>query len=139
MGKRHKCDKCPREFTQIYNLRLHIKDVHENSEKVTCDLCDHQEFSHTLNLRRHIEKVHEGKNRPEKPKEATHFCSKCEKKFKYKISLLRHFAQVHECKIVSRYGKQYKYPYKQEDHKGDYKCEKCDKAFIWKATYNSHV
>ena len=38
--KIYKCHKCTRHFHKEWNLKLHIKNVHEDLQKFKCDSCD---------------------------------------------------------------------------------------------------
>ena len=54
MGDEIKCSICPKNFTNIQTLNVHVQIVHDNNVK-SCNLCDYKSNS---NLPRHMQKMH---------------------------------------------------------------------------------
>ena len=53
-SKIHACQHCEETFTEKFNLKTHINDVHERTKRFKCD-CN-KEFSRLHNLKRHQER-----------------------------------------------------------------------------------
>merc|ERR1712020_746861 len=66
------CNICGKSISSEYNLKVHLKNFHENGdEKVDCKICG--ELFRPKSLQLHIETVHE--------KKKDHLCKLCGKTF----------------------------------------------------------
>ena len=100
-GLSHKCEHCGKSFSGERGLSMHIRSCH-TTEPVTykCDLCD-KEYSHKHTLKSHKQSVHEG---------VTFKCDQCDKEFTRKNHLKEHIRDFHS-------GMKYK-------------CDQCDKELF---------
>ena len=85
LGKKHPCNECGHEFTNISNLHQHIKRKHTKNFEWQCDQCEKQ-FQYESNLKSHVRIIHLG---------IKHKCSKCKSEFPEKNNLRRHFIKYH--------------------------------------------
>ena len=53
------CKICNKKFAKMYNLKQHIKAVHEGKKPFDCNICE-DSFSSKGNMKTHIEIVHDG-------------------------------------------------------------------------------
>ena len=83
-GERLDCPKCSKTFTKRYDLRAHMRVVHEGI-KLYCPKCE-KSFTHGNYLRCHIRAIHDGIKLD---------CPKCEKSFAHKRHLQSHVRLVH--------------------------------------------
>ena len=116
---------CDKSFGTDWNLREHIKRVHDGVKEHQCHLCN-KAFSQKHHLRIHIHTVHEG-NKDYK-------CSNCNKKFAERSNLRRH---LKKCTIGG-----FAVPKKIDEDSylnfRDLRCEECNKSFKNKATLKAH-
>ena len=54
------CELCPKQYTAISSLNIHVQSLHENERKHKCLECG-KAFIHNYLLKRHVTKKHEGK------------------------------------------------------------------------------
>ena len=54
-----KCEKCPRLFTRIHNMQVHMQEVHENRRKFACHRCMRM-FTRKYALNRHLLSCRQG-------------------------------------------------------------------------------
>ena len=106
----HKCDSCGKSFTQLGNMKNHIKTVHEGQINYKCDSCE-KSFAQSGNLKKHIKTIHEQKWK----------CTACEMTFFKSISLRKHKKKIHSV------GNTY------------HKCEYCSKIMSTKNNLNRHI
>jgi uncharacterized Zn-finger protein len=64
MGKKHKlkvkqskCDQCQKEFVDKHALKLHVRQVHEQSTRAICPNCN-KVFYNKYTMAKHMEKKH---------------------------------------------------------------------------------
>ena len=108
--KEHKCELCSKTFEISFNLRRHIKTVHQ-SQSVLCNLCN--KSLRKENLPYHIRSVHN--------QEKNYKCEYCEKEFFYKKTFIEHIASHHS-----------------NDTREKYKCGLCKEAFTNKPNLDRH-
>ena len=56
---RHECAKCNKRFEKPYQLRNHIKSIHEDIKPYPCGQCE-KAFSGANYLKKHVNIKHEG-------------------------------------------------------------------------------
>ena len=83
----HKCDSCGKSFTQLGDLKKHMKTIHEGQRNYKCESCG-KSFTRSDHLKTHIKIVHEG--------ERKYKCDSCEKYFTGSKYLKTHIKKVHE-------------------------------------------
>ena len=54
--RKHKCDKCNKNFTTNYGLQTHINSIHLKV-KFDCEFCDYQS-TRKSNLKQHVNSIH---------------------------------------------------------------------------------
>ena len=80
------CKICNKKFAKMYNLKQHIKAVHEGKKPFDCNICE-DSFSSKGNMKTHIEIVHDGI----KP----FACVVCQAKFSLRRDVKIHMDTVH--------------------------------------------
>ena len=75
------CVQCDKSFPQLYRLKRHIREVHDQEKGHKCDECD-KTFFKVSSLTRHKVSVHD-KVRP-------FACPNCDTRFKDKTALKYH-------------------------------------------------
>ena len=116
---------CDKSFGTDWNLREHIKRVHDGVKEHQCHLCS-KAFSQKHHLRIHIHTVHEG-NKDYK-------CSNCGKKFAERSNLRRHLKKC----AVGGFAVKKKTDEDSYLNFRDLRCEECNKSFKNKATLKAH-
>ena len=113
--KTHTCQICGNHYDRNEQLKEHILLRHNFKEatKLFCDKCDYSTISKII-LRRHIHSIHS--------KEKHKKCQYCEYTSPLNTKLHIHIDVNH--------------PEKEEKN---FLCEKCDKSFIYKATFTNHT
>lgn len=133
------CDSCGKQFSNVYTLNAHKRQVHENKKPYECVKCN-KSFSTKYKLNRHIQGIHSDvrdkfceicghafKTREMLIKHhRTHFkgpftCHICNEIFKYKASFDHHFKIKHETKEISEL--------KTTDKVKSYECKICFKVY----------
>ncbi|XP_070500995.1 zinc finger protein 84-like [Chironomus tepperi] len=133
------CDSCGKQFSNVYTLNAHKRQVHENKKPYECIKCT-KSFSTKYKLNRHIQGIHSDvrdkfceicghafKTREMLIKHhRTHFkgpftCHVCNEVFKYKASFDHHFKIKHETKETSEL--------KTTDKVKNYECKICFKVY----------
>lgn len=133
------CDNCGKQFSNVYTLNAHKRQVHENKKPYECTKCT-KSFSTKYKLNRHIQGIHSDvrdkfceicghafKTREMLIKHhRTHFkgpftCHICNEIFKYKASFDHHFKIKHETKETSEL--------KTTDKVKNYECKICFKVY----------
>ena len=85
--KRFKCDLCPYSSIFQRHLESHML-IHTDQKPFQCDQCD-QSFRQKQHLKRHQNLYHNPAYVPPVPKEKTHECPECGRKFRHKGNLIR--------------------------------------------------
>ena len=83
------------------NLRSHVRGVHQQEKRYSCDYCEKKYFFKS-ELLKHVDNMHEKKTKFK--------CEKCDKSFTHRQSLKKHNYEMH-------------------DGTKSYQCSKCDKSF----------
>lgn len=84
---RSQCPVCGHRFTQVGDMRKHVRTVHERLRPYKCDQCS-RSFGENGNLQKHKRSVH--------LKERPFHCSRCSSNFAFKDGLTRHIKLVHD-------------------------------------------
>ena len=87
--KEYVCEICEKKFRRQYNLKIHLKCVHESVKPYQCSLCEYKSATKSV-LKTHKQSVHE--------KTTSYDCEKCEKSFSRKDGLDIHISAIHEKK-----------------------------------------
>jgi hydrogenase maturation factor HypF (carbamoyltransferase family) len=86
-GNRYiECPDCGKRFTNITNMKKHIKVVHLNIRDYICEICS-KAFAESRDLRSHIQLVH--------LKQKNFQCESCGRKFGENKKLRRHILAKH--------------------------------------------
>ena len=80
------CPQCGKMLHSTYQLKFHIKAIHEKIYDYTCELCG-KKFARPMNLKRHQEINHENVR--------NHTCNVCGRSFYYKDRMINHIKKVH--------------------------------------------
>ena len=138
--KQNHCMKCNKAFDTKWQLKCHIKNVHEGY-KYKCNNCE-KEYKSLGSLVLHKKSVHLG---------ITYKCNQCEKTFAQKVNLEKHktshIQSIHESKRhkCNKCDKEFHDKSKlalhnQTIHEGiRFKCNDCDKEFIRKDKLTDHI
>lgn len=102
------CDSCGKQFSNVYTLNAHRRQVHENKKPYKCVLCS-LSFSTKYKLKRHIQGIHS--------ETRDKFCEVCGHAFKTREMLIKHL-RIH--------------------FKGPFSCSVCQEIFKYKASYDHH-
>lgn len=92
-GVRYKCTHCRKQFTQKFQLKVHISSVHLG-KKVQCERCDDQAGAGSA-LRAHIAAVHKG---------IRYKCDICGQTFRNKGAIKSHKSSKHDKKSLINYS-----------------------------------
>ncbi len=84
---RSQCPICGHRFTQVGDMRKHMRTVHERLRPYKCEICG-RSFGENGNLQKHRRSVH--------LKERPFSCPRCAASFAFKDGLTRHIKLVHE-------------------------------------------
>ena len=89
--KKHICNLCGKASSTAYDLKLHLKTVHDQSNRTPCPTCGKLIRPDTLKY--HIQRIHEeiNKNR--------HICQECGKSCAEASTLKAHLAAIHSIGI----------------------------------------
>jgi KRAB domain-containing zinc finger protein len=145
VDKPFKCDICNEKFTNIFNIRRHIRQVHVLNKKYKCSLCS-TGFTIQTNLGRHTKKKHPHAIEKQKDIHKQYKCFLCPTGFSRLSSLFRHNRTKHQLvKEQCEFCKQvFSSRRSLEDHDrtvhliDGYKCELCLKVFKQKSTIFHH-
>ena len=80
--KIYECNECYKRFSKKYNLKMHIKGVHQEERPFKCTICP-KAFKRKAHLQAHLKKIHSIK-----PK--IHVCKDCAEEFSSPYELKRH-------------------------------------------------
>ena len=132
------CESCDKTFERKYNLKRHVKNVHEIADKVTCPSCK-KCFRGKYELDRHIKTMHD--------QPCAFSCSWCGMKFKRQDYLLKHRQaglteddevkyQCKECDKIHCTLRSLQYHQRKEHPK--FLCDICSKSFSRKFNLEVH-
>ncbi len=142
----HQCGECDAIVKGMCALAKHLRSAHGHGGKGSyeCPKCDYKGET-WLVLRKHIQKNHE---------KGMVKCPTCGKEV-IKTSLYLHIKNVHQSDkvnkpyICEREGCKYRthtesnlkehIKHKHDTHKHKFKCDICEKTFLYKATYEQHM
>ena len=116
----YNCDSCDKAYQIKWSLKRHKMEVHENLNKIVCDMCDyvcyenrrmknHKNSKHAIENESNIykcdncSKSYGSSNSLRRHKEVTHlniknqFCQKCEYRCYDKKDMVRHIYLIHGC------------------------------------------
>ena len=137
------CDYCGKIFSELSNLKRHIKAIHEGIKAHKCEKCG-KSFSQAAGLKIHIKGVHEGVKH-----NYDHHCDTCGKSFTQSSSLKIHVKSVHEgikdhiCDYCQKSFAQawILKTHIQTVHEGvkAYDCNYCSKSFALQGQLNYHI
>ena len=102
-------------FSNLQNLKLHIKGTHEGKKEFVCDTCD-KAFTQKNNLLTHLARIHEN---------ISFRCNICDEYFASKSKASYHKENVHMGT--------------KNSSKVRYSCEICSKSFVRKSTLETHL
>ena len=168
-GKVHKCGECNKTFKHGFTLKSHIKTIHQELEKASCEFCQ-KTFNHKSNMRQHLREKHdimevfncdfctkafETSTELKLHCESKHFgkgkahkCEYCEATFGQKNQLDRHMNMDHGVKAYQCDECQKTFTRPQDlrnhissIHKGEkrWKCDQCEESFGFKKSLRRHV
>ena len=80
-NKSFKCSRCDKTFTTSFNMKKHIKTIHEGQRNYKCDSCG-KSYKESGSLNFHIKTIHEGQRK--------YKCDSCEQPFNKLDSLKSH-------------------------------------------------
>ena len=86
-NKSFKCSRCDKTFTTSFNMKKHIKTIHEGQRNYKCDSCG-KSYKESGSLNFHIKTIHEGQRK--------YKCDSCEQPFNKLDSLKSHIKSLHE-------------------------------------------
>ena len=162
------CEHCGKIFSQISGLNVHIRGIHKRERNYACDKCDTKCFNKQV-LAKHIRNVHEGikdfvcsecgksissmhalKNHISAVhrNEVNFECDVCHLKINSYSALVTHKKSKHEkvtygCDFCGkRFTLQHTLKKHMDANHGGHvfhRCEICQRKFIEKATYESHI
>ncbi|ELT94850.1 hypothetical protein CAPTEDRAFT_225205 [Capitella teleta] len=111
------CSQCHARFALEYDLRLHMKNIHQSDQLnalVKCEKCGKE--MKQRNLEHHMKNVHNPRTQ--------HICPHCDKALCSKHSLKVHIMFAHT---------------EPEHREYKFTCEKCGAGFVNKTVYNDHL
>ena len=88
------CRLCPDTFTQISNLKRHIKIVHQKEKPFVCEICN-EKFGTNSNLAQHIERHKKTESR------RVYQCKECDNSYFHHSSLNKHM-KMHERGVTKK-------------------------------------
>ena len=121
----NQCHICDKTFANPYNVKLHIKVDHEQTEVFKCSLCK-QSFKFQNQLQMHISSVH-----PTQSKSYTCEVLLCGKTFAQNSHLELHMKMDHQKPSGAGGG--------EIINNVQFKCKYCEKAFDQKKALSIHV
>ena len=121
----NQCHICDKTFANPYNVKLHIKVDHEQSEVFKCSMCK-QSFKFQNQLQMHISSVH-----PTQSKSYTCEVSLCGKTYAQNSHLELHMKMDHPKPSGAGGG--------EIINNVQFKCKYCEKAFDQKKALSIHV
>ena len=159
LGKRFKCDKCEKSFSNSNALEYHQRKHNPLPPVYCCDLCG-KEFSAENTLERHQQVRH-----CEGPEKSKNVCHKCGVSFSRLDALIRHNKEKHFAQNVNvdfvedldsltviycdKCDKQFKRKddlkrhnmraHSEDGNQLSFKCSQCSKNFSRKSALNRHV
>ena len=109
VDKIFKCDQCSFSTKYNYNLKPHVKAVHDGMQVQSCDKCEYKS-SHKKSLTRHQKKAHtndenHGENGSKTAKDISfemvgadkiYKCDQCEEEFRSNAALKSHVKSDHK-------------------------------------------
>ena len=104
------CSICDKEFLSSHGFNIHIKNAHDTSMKMNCNICEKDFPIHTL--KNHKQLVHQNGK--------TFHCSTCEEKFTSKSDLNKHISLLHVQSQV-------------------HTCDECDRFYFYKKSLLRHI
>ncbi|XP_055600445.1 oocyte zinc finger protein XlCOF28-like isoform X2 [Uranotaenia lowii] len=132
------CPSCSLKINE-FNLRKHMREIHQQSYGFKCDLCSDKLFEDRENYEKHIQDVHQGYRVK---------CPVCHKMLKTKLQV--HMDSIHlegkvRCKICNRgYSTKYKLIRHLKTHMDPkepglvVRCARCDETFENTFKLNQH-
>ena len=118
----HKCDLCRKTFTRNQTLQRHIKNIHENTSKLVCAICN-REYKNQHCLNEHNLQEHKNSTKEFK-------CNQCSKLFHRFDHLKTHSMEIHNIQIRK------KSPVKEE--KAIFQCDLCHNTFTMNCSLKIH-
>ena len=127
-GKRYQCEQCDKSYAFPYDLKTHVRDIHELSLTFRCDLCG-QNFETKKSLKVHkiiascqvsgkksnLDRVKKVKNLSRGKR---YQCAQCHKSYAFRSDYKNHVRVKHEGLTI--------------------RCDLCDKKFTKKSSLKVH-
>jgi len=158
------CNECGKVLLSLQLLKRHIRNVHTNSNKFTCDYCEYK-TNNSRNLKRHTDHSHLGicfqcptcdamlasksslfihsqKHKDDRP----WICSDCGDCFKWKKNLEAHMDNKHgvetlqcpHCPKTFKSHNSLEYHMRFHDESKQFPCAVCGKRFVTKTKHRMH-
>ena len=145
------CKECGNDFSTVFELTHHLKNIHFSHDKFVCDFCD-KDFSHPQLVELHKLGVHKALENPENflstndEKKKMYQCCLCGKTFGELLHFKKHHRIVHKMKNQNWCDfceKEYSKPEHLEIHLnvgyGEHECNFCKTLFLQKCAKEVHI